>query len=159
MTCRRAVFAAAALLLLASCGGKSNRYAEPHTQPTPAVTTASPATAAPTPNAAEEYDGAQRLVGGLNQAGIACVNWERTEDPIGALERGSCYVGTEEVVTSIYASHEDAAAEPDVHADLLSGVDDVDMVVGGNWTLSCDTSQLCDEIEQKFGGEHVHIPA
>jgi hypothetical protein len=144
-----------AVVLLAGCGSSADRAAS---KPAPTVTTTRPSPA-PSPAAAEEYDGAQRLVGGLNEAGIACINWERTENPIGADERGSCYVGEEEIVASIYASHDEAAAQPEEKAALLVGVVDTVFVVGGNWTLSCDSTSLCRQIEQEFGGELVVIPA
>jgi hypothetical protein len=144
------VTAAVAVVLLATACSSDKPAV-----PAAAVTTKASAA----PKAADTYDGAQRLVGALNAAGVACLNWERTEDPTGALERGSCYVGTEEIVTSIYASHADAEADVDTKSQLLAGVDDVDVVVGGNWSLSCDTAVLCTEIGQKFGGHHYHVPA
>lgn len=153
----RIVIVTAFLLFSAGCGNTHQPDAE-RSKPMPALTSSSPSPS-PKPTAADEYDTAQRLVGGLNEAGIACLNWERTENPIGAEERGSCYVGTEEVVVSIYGSHKDAAADPDAKAEILRGVSDVDMVVGGNWTLSCDSEALCTEIASRFGGEQTHIPA
>jgi hypothetical protein len=143
--------AAALALILSAAGCGTNKPAAP----TPTATTKASAA----PKAADEYDGAQRLVGALNTAGIPCLNWERTENPTGAIERGSCYVGTEEVVTSIYATHADAEADVDSKAQMLAGVGDVDEVVGGNWSLSCDSSTLCTDIERKFGGRHVHVAA
>jgi hypothetical protein len=145
----------AAVVLLAGCGGNTD---QPATRSTPAATTPSPSPS-PTPAGKDEYDGAQRLAGGLNEAGIACLNWERTENPIGAEERGSCYVGEEEIVASIYATAGEAAAAPEEHAALLAGISDTVMVVGGNWTLSCDSTSLCGQIEKKFGGRLVVIPA
>jgi hypothetical protein len=147
-----ALIALPALALLAGCGEQS----EPAGRPQPAATASTTSAA---PKAADEYDGAQRLVGGLNEAGIACLNWERTENPIGALERGSCYIGTEEIIASIYSSDEAAADEPEQKAALLGGASDVIMVVGGNWTLSCDVRELCEQIAQKFGGTMTYLPA
>lgn len=150
-----AALAAIALLTIAGCADTTS----------PASSTAEPAAIepspapSPTPVAKEKYDGAQRLVGGLNEAGIACINWERTENPIGADERGSCYVGEEELVVSIYASHEEAVADPQQKAAVLTGISDVYAIVGGNWTVSCDTRNLCATIEGTFGGELVEIPA
>lgn len=138
---------ALSLLALTACSG-----GETPSSPAPVVTSTAP-------RAAQEYDGAQRLVGASNAAGVACLNWERTENPIGAVERGSCYVGTEEIVASIYGDRTEAEAEPTNKAQLLAGIGDVDMIVGGNWTLSCDTEELCARIARDFGGEHVHIPA
>ena len=149
MTRRLAV--AALLLVVAGCG-QPNKAAGFHDTPSPsAAATSSP------PRALDEYDAVQRLVGALNEAGIACVNWERTDNPLYAKELGSCYVGTEEVVTAIYSTHEGAAAEPEIKAGMFAGLGDVDVVVGGNWTLSCDSNALCSQIEDKFGGELVHI--
>jgi hypothetical protein len=145
------IIAALSILALTACSNGGT--------PTAAPATPSPVTKSSAPAAAEEYDGAQRLVGALNGAGIECLNWERTEDPIGAVERGSCYVGTEEVVASIYADHAEAEAQPDSKAQMLAGISDVDMVVGGNWTLSCDRQDLCAQIARDFGGKHIHIPA
>jgi hypothetical protein len=151
----RRLAAVAFTLVLAGCAqpNKATGFTEPAATPQAATTTTPP------PRAEDEYDGAQRLVGALNEAGVACLNWERTENPIGADERGSCYVGTQEIVASIYANHEDAAAEPESKGVLLAGVSDVDVVVGGNWTLSCDEADLCQQIADDFGGELVHIDA
>jgi hypothetical protein len=33
------------------------------------------------------------------------------------------------------------------------------MVIGPNWTLSCDTEALCSRISKEFTGELVVIPA
>ncbi|MEV6493391.1 hypothetical protein AB0M20_32940, partial [Actinoplanes sp. NPDC051633] len=90
---------------------------------------------------------------------LRCRNWEETQGALGALERGSCFVGSKEVVVSIYDSHEEAAGEPAAHAELLAGVSDTIMVVGENWTLSCEETSICERIESDFGGELVIIPA
>lgn len=150
-----AALAAIALLTITGCADTASPAND---SPAPAAAEPSP-TQSPTPAAKKEYDGAQRLVGGLNEAGIACLNWERTENPIGADERGSCYVGEEELVVSIYASHDEAAAHPKEKAALLAGISDVYTIVGGNWTVSCDTRDLCALIEGQFGGELMEIPA
>lgn len=121
-----------------------------------APTTAAAAT--PTKAAAEEYGSAQRLAGDLNTAGIACLKFEQIPDATGALDRGSCYVLAEEVGVGIYASHEEAAGTPAYLAALMEGVSDVDVVVGGNWSLNCDSADLCKRIEHDFGGTYVHIP-
>lgn len=153
MTRRRAAIAALSLLLLAGCGN-SNRYTDPQTPAAPAVTTA-----APKPSPSDEYLSAQHLVAALNTAGVACLNWQQTDKPLNALDLGSCYVGEDEVVAATYSTHEDAAGEPDYKAALLAGVSDVNVVVGGKWTFSCDTAVLCQQIAAEFGGEMVHIPA
>lgn len=138
--------------LMAACGD-SNRYAEPQTQGAPAVTTA-----APKPSPSDEYLSAQHLVAALNTAGVPCLNWEQTDNPINALDLGSCYVGEDEIVAATYNTHAEVAGEPDYKAALLEGVSDVNVVVGGKWTFSCDTTALCQQIVDKFGGELVTIP-
>lgn len=161
----RAALAVLLLATLAGCGSNTPAASSPteqaSAQTTPATTTSPTPSPSPSPIpvAKDEYDGAQRLLGGLTKVGIDCINWERTPDPIGADERGSCYVGEEELVVSIYATREDAAAEPESKAVILEGVADVHMVVGGNWTLSCDTQAMCQTIEESFGGKLVVIPA
>lgn len=154
---RRPVTIAAALVLLVSGCGSID--APPAPAPASAPAPSSPPPSTPAPQASATYDSVQRLVGALNAAGIACLNWERTENPTGAVERGSCYFGTEEVVASTYETEEEAAAAPQEKASLLAGISDVNMVVGGNWTLSCDSQQLCGIIEKVFGGKHVIITA
>jgi hypothetical protein len=144
------VTAALAVVLLAAACSSDKPAA-----PAAAVTTKASAA----PKAADTYDGAQRLVGALNAAGVPCLNWERTEDPTGALERGSCYVGTEEIVASIYASHEDVEADQMSKVQLLAGVSDFNEVAGGNWTLSCDSAAMCSTITHQFGGRLIHVPA
>lgn len=153
MTRCLAALAVLPLLLLAGCGD-SNRYTDPQTQAAPAVTTA-----APKPSPSDEYLSAQHLVAALNTAGVPCLNWQQTDNPLNALDLGSCYVGEEEVVAATYSTHEDAAGEPDYKAGLLAGVADVNIVVGGKWTFSCDTAALCQRIAAEFGGEFVTIPA
>jgi hypothetical protein len=148
---RLAALIALPTLALSGCGGQGEP-AGGSKRPVAII----PSSAAP--KAVDQYDGAQRLVGALNESGIACLNWERTENPTGAEELGSCYVGTEEIVAAIYSDHEQAAAEPQSKADLLAGIVEVDVVVGGNWTLSCDSADLCREISQKFGGVFTRIP-
>jgi PBP1b-binding outer membrane lipoprotein LpoB len=147
---RRIAAAALFVSLLAGCSSSP--------APATAEATAQPS---PTPafRAADTYDGAQRLVGGLNESGIACINYDGIDNPIGALERGSCYVGTEEVVASVYASHDDVESDVVKKVQLLAGSSDVNMVTGGNWALSCDSQTLCTDISQRFGGELHHVPA
>lgn len=153
MTRRRVALAVLPLLLLAGCGNSSH-LSEPQAQPAPAVTTA-----APKPSPSDEYLSAQHLVAALNTAGVPCLNWQQTDNPLNALDLGSCYVGEEEVVAATYSSHEEAAGEPDYKAAILKGVSDVYVVVGGKWTLSCDTTALCQQIVDKFGGELVTVAA
>jgi hypothetical protein len=45
-----------------------------------------------------------------------------------------------------------------LQSDLIDGALEVVMVVGGNWTLSCDSTSLWRTIEMKFGGKLVVIP-
>lgn len=142
---RHAITAAVLLLALTACSS-------PSASPAPSATPTMAASPSARARAAQTYDGAQRLVGGLNEAGVACLNWERTEDPIGATERGSCYVGTEEVVTSIYASHAEVVADADSKQEMLANIGGTHMVLGGNWALSCDSEALCADIVTRFGG-------
>jgi hypothetical protein len=143
----------AAVASLVSACSNSNHLSEPQTQPAPAVTAPSPK-----PSPSDEYLSAQHLVAALNTAGVPCLNWEQTDNPIDALDLGSCYVGEDEIVAATYNTHEEAASEPDYKAALLEGVSDVNVVVGGKWTFSCDTTALCQQIVDKFGGELVTIP-
>lgn len=106
-----------------------------------------------------KYATAVQLVGALNRAGTACGGWEAVSDPIGAQERGSCHVGSEEVTTAIFTTSAAAEAEPQEKAELLAGISDVHMVVGPNWTLGCDSAGLCKTIADKFGGKMVTIPS
>jgi hypothetical protein len=155
---RRTGLAVATLIALGAAGCADSTT--PAASPATSTTAASPSPSVPpTPPAQDEYDTAQRLVGALNKAGTTCINWERVETPIGALERGSCYAGTEEIVASIYGSQEEAAAEPANKGEILAGVSDVVMVVGGNWTLSCETEETCERIEASFGGRLIVVPA
>lgn len=147
---RALIVSTAMLLTMTACADNSGTDAQPASA-TPTTTTS--------PTARDEYSSAQQLVAGLNTAGIACINWERTDSPIGALERGTCYAGEDGIVASIYSSHADAVGAPSKLAALASGVVDISMVVGGNWTLSCDTEQLCQQVEADFGGDLVVIPA
>ena len=159
MTIRRVMtglaILAAAAATIGGCGSDKPSVA-------PAVSTApslSPSASPSTGPSPQEYDGAQRLAGALIAAGVQCVNWDAVDEPIGALERGSCYVGTEEVVVSIHESHEDASLAPSEKAEILRDVAAVIMIVGANWTLSCDTLPMCKNIAAKVGGQVVFIPS
>lgn len=62
------------------------------------------------------------------------------------------------MVASIYDSRGEAAAQPRLHSELVDGALEVVIIVGGNWTLSCDSTSLCRTIEVKFGGKLVVTP-
>jgi hypothetical protein len=104
-----------------------------------------------------EFATAVQLVGALNKTGPECAGWTAVPEPIGAQERGSCHIGGEEVTTAIYTTSAAAGAEPQKKAELLAGVADVHMVVGPNWTLGCDSAELCEKITAGFGGKFVTI--
>ena len=72
-----------------------------------------------------EYATAVLLVAALNKAGTNCDGWEAVPDPIGAQERGSCQVGTEEVTTAIFTTDAATQDEPRKKAELLAGITDV----------------------------------
>ncbi len=134
-------FLAAALLLavpLAGCGG----WVKPDPAPSPA-----------------KFDTPQAVVAAMEQKGIACTGYDTTEGAIGAVGRGSCYIDGEEVLVSVYATKADAENEPQRKHQLLAGVSEVIVVVGENWTASCDLVSHCERIAAGVGGRLVRVPA
>jgi hypothetical protein len=103
-------------------------------------------------------DTTQQLASAINAAGVPCMNYEEIENPVAALGRGSCYVGSDQVLVSVYESRAAAAAEPQRKANLLGGMR-VIMVVGENWTAACDSVPVCQSIEGSYGGRLVVVPA
>jgi len=116
-----------------------------------------PATYAP-PRDGGRYDTPQALIAELERRGVACTGYDETEGAIGAVFRGSCYIGGQEAVVSIYATSADAQAHPRILAGLSEGIDDVDMVVGLNWTVNCDTPAMAAQLSGVLGGQVVHDP-
>lgn len=112
----------------------------------------------PTPSVLA-YQSAASVAAELKALGIDCGGWRQVSNPIGATERGSCFVGANEVVISIFQTPEQAAAEPAKKAMFLAGVSDVVMVVGQNWTASCDDAALCGRISEKTKARLEVIPA
>lgn len=142
VTYRRHLATAAALTLaalLAGCGGSD--------EPTPD----------PTPTAAR-YAQPQDLVAALETAGINCARYDPTDGAVGAVGRGSCYIGDAEVVVSVYATTADAAEEPERKRQFVGGLIDIIMVVGPNWTTSCDQLADCEMIAEATGGKLNHLP-
>lgn len=140
------VVLAAVALGLAGCDSSSSSEPEPA-----AATTKPPAPA--------RYDTPQALIAALEQKGVQCGGYDPTEGVIGAVGRGSCYMDGQEVVVSVYATKADAEGEPQRKHELLAGVSEVTMVVGENWTASCDQVADCRRIEAATGGRLVQIPA
>lgn len=95
----------------------------------------------------------------MERHGIACTGYDPTDGVIGAVGRGSCYIDGEEVLVSVYATKADAEAEPQRKHALLAGVSDVVVVVGENWTASCDVVAHCERIASGVGGRLVQVPA
>ncbi len=113
-----------------------------------------------TVTAASRYETGEQLISDLDGAGILCANYKPIDDPIGAVERGSCNVAAYEVTVGIYADQADAAAHADEKAATLGDAGltgEVVTVVGGNWTLGCDERALCERLADEFGGELVAV--
>lgn len=155
------VIVVAVIGALALMSGKPAPQSTPAPPPAPAAGQEKPVVEAPPPPPPvvdRTYRTPKSVVAALVAAGIDCGSYEAVEDPIGALARGSCYVNGGEVGIGIYRTATEAEAQPETMAAMLAGVDDVDMVVGRNWTANCDLASLCQEIAAKLGGEYVHIP-
>ncbi|MEU8158130.1 hypothetical protein AB0B94_31130 [Micromonospora sp. NPDC048986] len=150
---KRHLTAVAVLLLAGAVAGCDSGSSS-----TPATSGTTQAASASKTPAATRYDTPQALVGALETGGINCGGYDPTEGVIGAVARGSCYIGDAEVVVSIYATKADAAGEPAKKHQLLAGVADVVMTVGENWTTSCDTPADCEKIAKVIGGQYTRIP-
>lgn len=94
----------------------------------------------------------------MERGAAVCTDYTKTANATGALERGSCYMFLDEVVISVYAAGADARNAPEAQASLLRGISDVVMVVGQNWTASCDALASCQMIVKAVGGRLVQIP-
>lgn len=106
----------------------------------------------------DDYDSPQDVVAALEAEDVTCAGYTQTEGAVGAVARGTCRMDGQ-VIVSIYATGGDAKKEPERKRDLLGGKVDVTMVVGGNWTASCDVRADCDRIADATGGALVHLPA
>lgn len=141
------------LLALIGCGGT-----EPPSAPTPPPVPSTSTRPAP-PVDGGRYDSPGEVVAAMEKAGLACTGYEPIPGAVNALERGNCHIDGNEVAVSTYATTADAQGAPNYTHELLRGVLDVDMVVGGNWTALCQSATVCAHIADRLGGKVVHIPA
>ena len=105
----------------------------------------------------DRYDTPQAVVAALEEQGVSCAGYDETQGAVGAVARGSCRMGGE-VIVSVYATEADAEGEPQRKSQLLGGLA-VTMVVGENWTASCDVLADCEKIADTTGANLVRLPA
>jgi hypothetical protein len=96
-----------------------------------AAPSASPS-ASPVPS---RFDSPQALVTYLDSIGHTCSGYEAVQGATGAIARGRCYVGADEVTVGVYAVHSDVQAQWDLLAGTLQGISPVYMALGENWTV------------------------
>jgi hypothetical protein len=73
----------------------------------------------------------------LGEWGLACAHVESAAEPVGgALAWGTCTAAGEDVAIGIYASHAEVTAQWDIQSKRLKGITRVNMVLGGNYTLT-----------------------
>lgn len=108
-----------------------------------------PPKAAPPPR----LDSPQVIVDRLAELGMPCANLDPISNPVGAVARSSCYVGTDQVTISVYASHEDVEAQWEMHKALLLGEMDAALVIGDIWTLNPDDREWGKRAAELLGAE------
>lgn len=120
---------------------------------------ARPTTAPTAPADGGSYGSAADLIAALGRAGVPCTGYEPVEAPTGgAIERGSCDIGADGVVVSIYESDAAALAAPQTLGQLNAGLIDTDITLGQNWTVNCDGQAMARRIAGAIGGRVVHVP-
>jgi hypothetical protein len=108
------------------------------------------------PSDGGRYATPENLVAAMERDGVVCSGYSTTENPTGAVGRGSCQLDGQETVVSIYATESDAKGEPERKNRLLGGLV-VDMVVGVNWTVSCHDPAAAKRVADAIGGQVVHL--
>jgi hypothetical protein len=105
----------------------------------------------PTLDGQQEYRSAQQIADDLNARGRQC---EMTSSGGGeyTIDSGRCYLGGSagpEIVLSVYSS------QPQIDnylAFIIPKLDSYGYLLGKNWTSTCDTRALCDDLHAVLGG-------
>ncbi len=103
-------------------------------------------------------DSPQAIAARLAELGMPCANLSPISNPIGAVARSSCYVGTDEVTISVYESKADVEAQWNMHKALILGESKAALVVGDIWTLNPDDHEWGRRAAEKLGAEFRTTP-
>ncbi|HYN93769.1 MAG TPA: hypothetical protein VES42_07960 [Pilimelia sp.] len=138
----------------------AHRNARPvHPSPGDNSPTADHAREPATDRGAARYETLHDLIAALEASGVRCLGYEPILALRGAVARASCDMGAGNIVVSVYATSAETEEHVPTIAGVLSGVADVHMVVGPNWTVNCDSADQRERIAAATGGRQVHIPA
>lgn len=108
------------------------------------------------PSDGGRYDSPQDLIAAMEANGVVCAGYTETRGAVGAVARGSCRIGSDETIVSIYASETDPQRHADQMAALFQGTADTDMVIGVNWTVNCHNAAQARAIADAIGGRVFH---
>lgn len=118
------------------------------------------ATASSGPPTASPYSTPAELQQALEAHHITCGNYTVvTGRPVLAISDARCHnEGGKEVVLRIYANHVDAESQSALLSKAAEGTNvQFDLLVGDNWTISCDNVQWLNRASTYLGGHIVHV--
>lgn len=101
-----------------------------------------------------EFDSPQAIAARLAELGQPCPNLQPIPDPVGAESRATCYIGTDQVIISVYADASDVEENWDLHRRILGSGADVQMVIGDYWSINADDRAWGRKAAQLLGGEY-----
>jgi hypothetical protein len=89
------------------------------------------------------------------RGGLECNTLKPIPDPVGAVARSSCAASRGEMVISTYANSADVDAQWKSYSETITKIDDADMAVGDNWTVSGDDSAYIRKAAEVLGGSYM----
>ncbi len=143
-----------AALMIGGCSSTSSEEPSAGSSAPPAVS--SSPSAAPTPPASESetYTSIDDVRDAFIAAGGECDKWEQTDIVEAAIESGEC--GYSGPVLSLYGTHDEAMENATTVRTLSIGDgSDAGLVVGGNWVINVNDSDLAPIYADKMGAEAV----
>lgn len=156
---RKIAVGVAAVLALAVAGGiLGAKLVSPDRSPAASDVSPSPsASIAPTRKHLNVVlDSASAIASYLEIEGAPCAKLAPQAEVIGAKERARCYVGSNEVVISVYGTQSDADANWEMLSTSLKGVSAVYYVMGDRWTLNSTDATYMRKAADILGGEYRH---